>query len=842
MKLISCYIEGYGKLKGKEYTFSDGLTTVFAENGEGKSTLASFLKAMFYGLKGYKKNSKEFCDREHFYPFDGGRFGGNLTLEKEGKRYKIERFFGEKSETVDTLKVYVDGAETEEFGEDIGRAVFGVDEDSFLRTAFLDGSDLEISSTSGIHAKLSSFLEGGDENEDLDRAKAALEKAAKVYKKSRLGQDKISEETGKIVKLNERIDNAAAMQRALEEKYGRFYGLQEEIETLNAQIVVAQRENELRSQFEHYDSLEAGVKRSETALASVLARYPQGLPSQEDTLALNAYLDRANAIEIQLASGEFSQKDREKLQTLSRQFSTGVPTESELLQTDMQIQTLSERTSRRALLQTGTLNEREQRLQKTFAGGLPTPAQRQKAEEAAIGYTALQEELKSTAYADGKTSPSLKTKGYLFVALLSLLLCLVGGLCLAANAALGGALLAFGGVTLLADGFAYLNKKSSGTLLENPKRAQLQERLRQKEDTLKALLLPYGYASGNGVLYDFAMLQADCQAYEGLLRAQAQGVEEEGRLRRETAALTSALTSFFARYRLTGEDFFKLSTELKLAAKEYSDLQERERLAATGRFDLEKELFDLQEKRTAYERKYGLTACSPNEILEDIRAAARLSKEIAEGKALAENYKAQKGLSAPVEGEREDLTVLQALLSDKQSERSKVEREIAADEREVEQLDGYEQEKRLCEERLATYKKKYKLLTAAADFLERAEGALLDKYVRPVREEFLRYAERIESSLGEKFTMTKDFAIRFERGGAERSEKHLSSGQLSVCALCFRLALMKTMYEGRLPFLLLDDPFTGLDAKHLERVREVLRELSKDTQMLYFTCHESRNM
>jgi uncharacterized protein YhaN len=50
------------------------------------------------------------------------------------------------------------------------------------------------------------------------------------------------------------------------------------------------------------------------------------------------------------------------------------------------------------------------------------------------------------------------------------------------------------------------------------------------------------------------------------------------------------------------------------------------------------------------------------------------------------------------------------------------------------------------------------------------------------------------------------------------------------------------MYRGNLPFLILDDPFVSLDEGHMERVKGLLKELSKQMQMVYFTCHESRNI
>ena len=183
MKLLSCYIEGYGQIKQKEYTFQDGITTVCEENGAGKTTLASFIKAMFYGLKGYTEKSTEFCDREHFYPFDGGKFGGTLTFSWNGKAYRIERYFGEKRG--ETLKVYCGGEETDELGEELGKTVFGVDEASFLRTTFIGSGEMEIKSTSSINAKLTGFLQGADEDSNFDRALELLDKARKSYQADR---------------------------------------------------------------------------------------------------------------------------------------------------------------------------------------------------------------------------------------------------------------------------------------------------------------------------------------------------------------------------------------------------------------------------------------------------------------------------------------------------------------------------------------------------------------------------------------------------------------------------------------------------------------------------------
>ena len=218
MKLLSCYVENYGKIKKQDFHFDNSLIVYCANNGYGKTTLASFIKAMFYGLEGYRSNTKEFCERQHFYPFDGGLFGGNLTFEIDGKNYKIERFFGEKSENQDECTVYCDGKSTDIFGNNIGKNIFGIDAKSFERTIFIDSDKIDISSTASINAKLNNFLDGNEEDADFEQALDILDKKRKEYKKSRNGNDLITETKSKIIELNSAIANVESIKNALAEK------------------------------------------------------------------------------------------------------------------------------------------------------------------------------------------------------------------------------------------------------------------------------------------------------------------------------------------------------------------------------------------------------------------------------------------------------------------------------------------------------------------------------------------------------------------------------------------------------------------------------------------------
>ena len=60
--------------------------------------------------------------------------------------------------------------------------------------------------------------------------------------------------------------------------------------------------------------------------------------------------------------------------------------------------------------------------------------------------------------------------------------------------------------------------------------------------------------------------------------------------------------------------------------------------------------------------------------------------------------------------------------------------------------------------------------------------------------------------------------------------------------VCLRLSLIEAMFEKEKPFLVLDDPFVALDDKNLKSALELLKQASKEFQIVYLTCHESRKL
>lgn len=237
MKLLKCYVSSFGTLKDFSYDFADGLNTVKQENGWGKSTFASFIKAMFYGLDDAKRTLSD-NERKRFAPWNSTeKFGGNLVFEWKGQNFKIERFFGTKSseDTVKlydlaTNKVYTDGSAV----ENLGKRIFSIDEEGFLSTTYFSQRDFEVKSNTSITAKYNEVCEIQD-SEAFDRALEKLDLKIKELK-IRGDKGKIADLKRAIATINEDIERTAQSLKTVESLKADLEVIKRESETLESNI------------------------------------------------------------------------------------------------------------------------------------------------------------------------------------------------------------------------------------------------------------------------------------------------------------------------------------------------------------------------------------------------------------------------------------------------------------------------------------------------------------------------------------------------------------------------------------------------------------------------------
>ena len=846
MKILSCHIENFGAISNRDFEFDANLTQFVKENGYGKTTLAAFLKAMFYGLPSSTGRTK-FNDRQHYYPFNGGKFGGNITFTSRGKTYRIERFFDKHSDSRDECRVFINNALSQNPG-DIGRLIFGLDEASFERTVFIDASEIEISSTSGINAKLNSVIDATEGDTDFTSALGIIESARKDLRASRGNNDRISRQSANIARLQEEVANYSAIERNLGELYHSRSELDKEVRALEARENRAY-ENALEEQkWQSYEEYLSNAERVRERIKEINSLYPAGLPNREELAELSQAAGSLSVNAAALESCIFPEERANALNELEAAFNGCAPTEEVLEAAQNRITELGALRAEIESMRRGNDSERMQKLKKRFEN---TPDEntlekmRAKAEE----YKLKEEKIRtfSAVSESGAIATKKHKTAYIVGAIFSALMIAGGAAALFMYTIIGVALLVAGVVALAVTGFLYFNSQvkrvAQTPAAMSAELEELQAEQNVLRDSLRAFLVPFGYYSENGVIFDFATFEAD---YAEFKRIQTQNTEREitEKIARHNNAV-KILNGFFADYGVTGENYQVALNALVARVREYESLTNERAAISARREKLNAEAAQIKHMCGRILLKYNIYAnfdafgLQVRTLENACDELARLSVDMAEITRRAEEYRRANSLNERPENIEAAADVSEEL-SEKRTALARLDRRIEDDERNVELLAEKEAELSEEKEKFAEMKARFRLLTAAKQMLEEAEQNLKSRYVAPIKDKFETYSRALEKTLGEKISMGENFRISFERAGEYRSDGHLSAGQRAVCMLCFRLALVDNVFEGEKPFIIMDDPFVSLDEAHMQKVRGLMKSLSADKQIIYFCCHESR--
>ena len=97
MTIHEIKIGGFGKHRDVVINLREGVNIISGDNESGKSTVAAFIRAMLYGLSGRGAQN----ERKKFLPWDrGAKYGGELSFEHKGVRYRVAAAFGAREKTL----------------------------------------------------------------------------------------------------------------------------------------------------------------------------------------------------------------------------------------------------------------------------------------------------------------------------------------------------------------------------------------------------------------------------------------------------------------------------------------------------------------------------------------------------------------------------------------------------------------------------------------------------------------------------------------------------------------------------------------------------------------------
>ncbi len=192
MRIKSINITAFGGLKNKTVDFSDGFNVVYGDNENGKTTVMSFIKMMFYGSG---RNSAQLSKniRKRYTPWDGGVMAGSVDFELDGKNYRLEREFRNSDSTDKITLCDLDLGLRQPVSGDIGVKLLGLSAAAFERSVFvgqLGSVEKDAAAEGEINSKLSNIVTTGDESVSFETVNKRLEKAklALMSKSGRAGE------------------------------------------------------------------------------------------------------------------------------------------------------------------------------------------------------------------------------------------------------------------------------------------------------------------------------------------------------------------------------------------------------------------------------------------------------------------------------------------------------------------------------------------------------------------------------------------------------------------------------------------------------------------------------
>lgn len=192
MKIKSIYISAFGGVKDLKLDLNDNFNVIYGENENGKTTVMSFIKMMFYGSDRAKGDLTK-SPRKRYTPWDNSQMAGRIDFVKDGKNYRLERIFGDSNSTDKVTLINTDLGTRENVSADIGAKLLGLSSAAFERSIFIGQFGFPESNANAegeINSKLSNLALTGEEDSSFDEVYKRLEKAklALASKSGRAGE------------------------------------------------------------------------------------------------------------------------------------------------------------------------------------------------------------------------------------------------------------------------------------------------------------------------------------------------------------------------------------------------------------------------------------------------------------------------------------------------------------------------------------------------------------------------------------------------------------------------------------------------------------------------------
>lgn len=798
MRLLACHVENFGKLSDFTINFTEGINVINESNAWGKSTLAAFLKAMFYGLDA-KKDPKAFEKERNMYrPWQGGAFGGEVDFEANGKRYRVSRSFG-RTEKGDEFHLYdlSTNLESDDFSSELGVELFDLDSASFKRSIFIAQNDCAAETSDGINAKLGNLAENTN---DINNFESASQRLKEIL--NQLTPDRV---TGSIKKRKNYITQLTQELRTFDSARTGYEGISLKKKAMDNQInellsirknyadalVIASEDSRKSELYKQYDALCQDVLEKEKALEEFKPLFPAKIPSQGEFESQMKHIRVLEETNTSISHYKFTEAEETEYETLFEMFGEKKPSVEGI---DAAIETLND------------IDKFKEELSRQESRYIVCDARKQELDD-------------SQAPGEGPFGHKVFLYPGIGVLLVGIVAAVLGffnpmKMPQAHVLFICGAFAALCGVAFVVIGVVLKSKA------DQTKAAWLKE----QEDAL-------------GVVEEELVQLTD----------------NIHKIKSNSKDVLTTISAFLETYHVycETEKYQAKLYELKLQLAEFERLEEKRARYEALKKQYEAGVLIIRDFEETYQFKLGEERAEGLSFLQTKATEYRIAKD-AYGESLRkrETFENAREKSFWTREARcpYSLEELNQMITEADA---KLEDLKLAQNQYAKQLEDLQEQMDLCDEKAEELEEqlelqqadteKYNLVKLTQDFLQKAKEQFIAKYMEPISRGFSKYYTMLTGDTRGEWMIDANINLKVREYGELRETHWLSAGYQDLIGVCMRLALVDAMYQGEKPFLILDDPFVNLDKEKVEYGNKLLLSVAEEYQVIYFTCHDSRS-
>lgn len=780
MKLLKCHIENFGKLSGYDYEFKDGLNTIKENNGYGKTTFANFIKAMFYGMEA-KRNTKVLIDRKKYIPWQGGAFGGSVEFELNGKKYKIERFFGKK-EAEDVFKLYdlSTNLECDDFSQNIGEEVFNLNKEAYERSTFISGQNIETAMNDSISAKLGNILESENDVNTSEKAIKILEDAIKNYKKTG-DRGEINEKKLEKTNLEKKLEQSKIDEKNLQERREKYSSLKQELkekeeerQNLNKLLTLKIQEETKNAKLENYKILQNNLEEAKKNLEQTETFFKAGTPTDEETDTLIEKSFEIEKYKVEVANFETSTLENEDENNLKKIFDNN---------------RISEEIINDKISDYKSINDIDNQIK-------------------------VNEEKKSNLANELRVLNKQRKLDKNLCIILGILIC-VGIIVamygfanqkmqIATGATIFGILIAIAALIKINT----YSKKSQNSKDKDEEEKDIGEyigKLKEKKYNLQMevdsfITMYSGKNDIDDVIFELTEIKSQFNKYKDMKNSNDLLIQKQSEITAKLKDLEESMKEYFSKYfPVINQSYVAYAQEIKIKKGlliQYKQEFEA-KLRAAEEYKKNNKLDELQNVKS-----YNMIAINKGEIEEKIKQITLEINNINDEKNYVKNQ----------------IELLESNLDSVFDVETRID-ELA--------------------QKIEEMEEKCKILEKTKKYLETAKEQFSSQYLNRMKQNFMKNLQLINGSELD-INLDVNLNVKVNEQGSGKDIGYFSTGYKDLIYICMRLSLIDSLFEKEKPFIILDDPFVNLDESKIKNATDLLKNIAKDYQIIYFICHDSR--